>query len=131
MSPISVSSVPTPAKIVVRVLIPGNSDDILTLGPDMDSNGFNVTFTQSTTMTNSTHWVDYDNVIEYMESFFKSLTYDTDMTSCSQVQVEVPGLPCILLKKSNLIPYLYGVLDGYLDQLRENDEWPMESVVVT
>jgi hypothetical protein len=82
-------------------------------------------------MTNSTHWVDYDNVIEYMESFFKSLTYDTDMTSCSQVQVEVPGLPCILLKKSNLIPYLYGVLDGYLDQLRENDEWPMESVVVT
>ena len=120
---------PAPAKIVVRVLNPGNPDDVLTLDPDMDSNGFNVTFDQHTTLMKTTHWVDYDNVVEYLETFFNSLIYDTDKTSCSQIQVEVPGLPCVMLKKTNLIAYLYGVVDGYLDQLKDEDEWPMESVL--
>jgi hypothetical protein len=125
----SFSFEPTPAKIFVRIQNPGNQDDILTLDPDMESSGFNVTFDQQTTLMKTTHWVDYDNVVDYLESFFSSLVFDTDTTTCSHVQVEIPGLPCVLLKKKNLITYLYAVVDDYLDQLKENDEWPMESVV--
>ena len=130
MSRISyVSSEAVPAKIFVRILNTGNPDDILTLDPDMDSYGFNVTFEQATTLMKTTHWVDYDNVVDYLESFFTSLVYDADPTTCSSVQVEIPGLPCVLLKKNNLIAYLYGVVDDYLQQLEENDEWPVESAV--
>lgn len=118
---------PTPAKIVIRVLNHDNPDDILTLDPDMDSTGFNVTFNQNTTMMKTEHWVDYDCVVEYLEAFFKSLTYDTDSKSSYKVQVEIPGLPCVLLKKTNLIAYLYDVVDDYLEQLKQDDEWPLES----
>lgn len=117
---------PTPAKIVIRLLNIDNPDDILTLDPDMNSTGFNATFNQHTTRMNAEHWVEYECVVEYLESFFKSLLYDTDAKSAYQVQVEIPGLPCVLLTKTNLIPYLYGVVENYLDQLQQFDEWPLE-----
>lgn len=117
----------TPAKIFIRILNAGNPDDILTLDPDMDSDGFNVTFEQPTTHMKTTHWVDYDDVVEYLESFFGALTFDTDPITCTSVQIEVPGLPCVMLKKTNLVAFLYGVVDDYLEQLKTNDEWPMES----
>jgi hypothetical protein len=117
---------PTPAKIVIRLLNIDNPDDILTLDPDMNSTGFNVVFNQYTTRMKTEHLVEYDCVVEYLEAFFKSLMYDTDPKSSYQVQVEIPGLPCVLLKKTNLIAYLYGVVDNYLDQLRLDDEWPLE-----
>lgn len=119
----------TPAKIVVRIHNPEKPDDVLVLDPDMESTGFNVTFIQNTTQMKSTHWIDYDNVVDYLEAFFYSLYFDSDKTSCSDVQIEVPGLPCVLLKKKNLSSYLYGVLDDYLDQLKDNDEWPMETTI--
>jgi hypothetical protein len=130
----SVSSVfapfaPTPAKIVVRIQNEGNPDDILTLDPDAYSSGFNVTFNQQTTLMKTTHWIDYDNVVEYLEAFFGSLAFDCDNKTCSFVQIEIPGLPCVLLKKKNLMAYLYGVVDDYLDQLKINEEWPVESVI--
>ena len=118
----------TLAKIFIRILNHGNSvDDVLTLDPDMDSSGFNVTFEQPTTLMKTTHWIDYDDVVEYLESFFNSLVFDTDPTTCSSVQIEIPGLPCVILKKKDLIAYLYSVVDDYLGQLKVNDEWPMES----
>ena len=130
MSSVSSFASSGPAKIVIRVLNPGNPDDILTLDPDMDSTGFNVTFDQHTTQMKTKHWVDYDAVVEYLELFFNSLTFDTDSSSCSQVQVEVPGLPCVMLKKTNLIAYLYSVLSDYMDMMMSYiDEWPVESVI--
>lgn len=119
----------TPAKIFIRILNNGNPDDTLTLDPDMDSNGFHVTFEQPTTLVKTTHWIDYEDVVEYLESFFSALVFDADPTTCTSVQIEVPGLPCVMLKKTNLIAFLYGVVEDYLDQLKANDEWPMESVV--
>ena len=119
----------TPAKIFIRILNNGNPDDILTLDPDMDSDGFHVTFEQPTTLVKTTHWIDYEDVVEYLESFFSALVFDADPTTCTSVQIEVPGLPCVMLKKTNLIAFLYGVVDDYLGQLKANDEWPMESVV--
>jgi hypothetical protein len=119
---------PTPAKIVIRLLNHSNDDDILTLDPDMDSTGFNITFNQQTTLMKTTQWVDYDGVVQYLASFFAALSYDTDAKSCYNVQVEVPGLPCVLLKKTNIVSYLYCVVDDYLEQLQEDGEWPMESV---
>lgn len=112
---------------MIRLLNHDNPDDILTLDPDMDSTGFNVLFNQQTTKMKTEHWVDYDDVVEYLESFFESLQYDSDTKSSYKIQVEVPGLPCVLLKKTDLNDYLYNVLDKYMDNLNYNNEWPLES----
>jgi hypothetical protein len=111
---------------------PGNPDDTLILDPDMESSGFNVTYNQITTLIQTSHWVDYSKVVEYLESFFTSLMYDTPGPfTCTEVQIDVPGLPCVMLKKTTLIAYLYGVLDEYLDQLKNAKEWPMELCIKT
>ncbi len=126
-SPVATPTKFTPAKIHIRLqFVPGKSDDVLVLEPDNSSNGFNVTFFQNTTSMKTSHWIDYDNVVSYLESFFTGLKYDCDAESCTYIQVEIPGLSCVLLKKHNAVQYLYDVVEDYLDELFDNDEWPME-----
>ena len=116
------------AKIVIRVLNKNKPDDVLILDPDTESEtGFNVTFIQPTMSLKTTHWLDYEHVTPYLDSFFRSLRYDTDKTTCTDVQIELPGLPCVMLDKKNLLNYLYEVLDDHLEMLMsEPDSWPVE-----
>jgi hypothetical protein len=128
-SPVYTPVEPTPAKIHIRLQYTKDKpDDVLVLEPDNESSGFNVTFFQNTTSMKTSHWIDYDDVVSYLESFFTGLKYDYDAESCTYIQVEIPGLPCVLLKKHNAVQYLHDVVEDYLDDLFVNDEWPMESV---
>lgn len=128
-SPVATPKEFTPAKIHIRLQFSdGKPDDVLVLDPDNSSNGFIVTFYQNTTSMKTSHWTDYDTVVCYLDSFFKSLKYDSDRESCTYIQVEIPGLPCVLLKKHSAVEYLHEVVEDYLEELLLNDEWPMECV---
>lgn len=115
------------AKIRVRMLYSsGKSDDVLVFDPDMESTGFNVTYKQHSVGCVEKLWVDYDGVVPYLDVFFRSLMHDTD-PSCVEVQVDLPGLPTVLLKKRDLHNYLFSVMDDHLIALQKSDVWPLES----
>jgi hypothetical protein len=126
-----VSSVETPAKIVVRVIHNNSPDDILVFEPDMETTGFNITFTQATISVTTTHWMEYDGVVPYLTAFVNCLRLDTDADACANIQVDAPGLPSVLLVKTNALQYLACVLKPHLDALEDDDEWPMEKMVAT
>jgi hypothetical protein len=121
-----VSKTPSMAKIVIRVINKDCPDNILAFNPDLESYGFNVTFTQPSMNVKNEFYLEYEAVVPYLETFFLSLTADTDPDSCFNVQVDMPGLPSVLLKKSGLQNYLSHVIDPHMDTLSETD-WPMES----
>jgi hypothetical protein len=114
------------AKIRVRVLYScGKSDDVLVFDPDMESTGFNVTYKQHSVGCVEKLWMEYDGVVPYLDVFFRSLNMDYDK-SCTQVQLDVPGLPSVVLLKRDLVAYLYSVVEDHLLALRDSDVWPLE-----
>ena len=121
-----ISSVPSLAKIVIRVLNKDRPDDVLVFDPDMSSDGFNVTFSQPSLNSKNEFYLGYDAVGEYVETFFDCLLVDTDKESCRNVQVDMPGLPSVLLTKGGLRTYLALVFHSQMDTLSETD-WPLES----
>lgn len=124
----NISVVPSLAKIVIRVLNKDQSrpDDVLVFDPDSSTDGFNVTFLQPYINSKSEFYLDYEGVVPYVETFFNCLLADADSASVMSVQVDMPGLPSVLLTKSSLKSYLTLVFDSHMDTLRETD-WPMES----
>jgi hypothetical protein len=92
----------------------------------VDSYGFWVTLTQPFLNCKSEFYLDYDAVVPYVETFANSLLNDTDLESCRSIQVDVPGLPSVMLAKSRLYHYLALVFDAQMDILRDTD-WPLES----
>lgn len=125
---INVHSVPSMAKIVIRVINKERPDDVLVFDPATETDGFNVVFTQPFMNLKNEFYLEYDAVVPYVETFFQCLLSDTDAECCYNVQVELPGLPSVLLTKSGLMKYLALVFDSQMDTLRTTD-WPMESAV--
>lgn len=125
---LALSSTPSMAKIVVRLQYKNKPDDVLVIEPDMESDGFLATFAQVDNKVETVFRIDAKGVSPYLDNFFRTLRFDTD-PDLACVQVDVPGLPCCILNKYDLLDYLYEVLDDHLDQLYELDEWPMEKLV--
>jgi hypothetical protein len=123
-----ISATPTLAKIVIRVINKNREDDVLVFTPDTESNGFNVVFVQPYLNSKNEFWLDYDAVVPYVETFFQALLADNDTETCANVQVDMPGLASVLLKKDGLNKYLADVFDSQMDTFRETD-WPHESSV--
>jgi hypothetical protein len=121
-----ISAFPSLAKIVIRVINKNRDDDVLVFTPDSESDGFNVSFVQPYLNSKSLFWLDYDAVVPYVETFFLSLLADKDKDTCANVQVDLPGLPSVMLNKDGLNKYLSVVFDSHMDTLRETD-WPFES----
>jgi hypothetical protein len=127
---LALSSTPSMAKIVIRIQYHGKRDDVLVIEPDMESFGFVATFVQVENNVQSSFGIAERGVTAYLDNFFRTLRFDND-ASFACVQVDMPGLPCCILKKSDLLDYLYEVVDDHLEELYELDDWPMEQVAVS
>lgn len=112
-------------RIVFTLIKNGNSDntsdDKLTVRPDVDSNGYNVTFDQKTILNTVNAYVTNEDFLGYLNNFFNSISLDSD--PCEFVQIDCPSYPTILLKSGNVLGYL-PVLQCQIAHMQEH--WPME-----
>lgn len=116
------------AKIIVRLqYYKGKPDDVLVIEPDMESDGFLATFAQVNSKVETVFRIGAKAVSSYLDNFFRTLQFDND-PDFACIQVDMPGLPSCILKKANLVDYLYEVLDDHLEELYELNEWPMENI---
>jgi len=110
------------AKILVTIQRDGKSDDLLIVTPDLESDGYYVTFKQKTIGNTVDRYFENAALLPYISSFFTGLLYDHQRPDF--VQIDVPMYPTVLLTPEKLFAY-DAVLNHQVESLQ--DDWPFES----
>lgn len=111
------------AKILVTIQRNGRPDDLLSIAPDLESDGYYVTFRQRTVGSTASHYCENGALVSYLRHFFAALQYDHDRPHF--VQLDIPMYPTVLLTLGNLLGYEQHVLGPQIESLQE--DWPFES----
>ena len=99
----------------------GSKDDRLTITPDSQSTGYDVTFLQNTIYNNTTTYMTNGELLPYLHRLLRTMEFDTQGYEC--VQFDCPSFPTVLIEASNLVNYYY-VLADQIKSLQQS--WPAE-----
>jgi len=96
-------------------------DDVLTIVPDDQSNGYYVTFKQNTIQNMTERYFTNSELVPYLDRFLRTAANDSDPYEC--VQVDCPTFPTVIVSIPNVLTY-FPVL---VDQIQSiQTYWPME-----
>lgn len=109
------------AKIIVT-LQRKEVDDVLTIIPDMDSDGYYVTFDQRSVKNRTCRYFGNSILADYIRTFFQTILSDTDLPA--HVQIDCPMFPTVILPPFHLEGY-FPLLEKQIDTLQ--DDWPYET----
>ena len=110
------------AKIIVTIQRTGKPDDLLSIVPDLESDGYYVTFKQRTVGNTADRYFENESLVPYLSSFFTGLLYDHDRPDF--IQLDVPMYSTVLLTSDSLFSY-GAILSHQIDSLQ--DDWPFET----
>ena len=111
------------AKILVTIQREGKPDDILSIVPDLESDGYYATFRQRTVGNTVDRYFENEAMLPYLASFFTALLYDHERPDF--VQLDVPMYSTVLLTPDTLMSYGSVLLTDQIASLQ--DDWPFES----
>ena len=114
------------AKILVTIQRDGKPDDILIVTPDLESDGYYVTFRQRTVGNTTDRYFANEALLPYLSVFFSGLLYDHDRPNF--VQFDVPMYPTVLLRPDTLFSFESALRDQ-IESLQ--DDWPYETIKET
>ena len=111
------------AKILVTIQRDGRPDDVLSVSPDLDSDGYYVSFRQRTVGNTTSHYCENGGLVSYLRQFFTALLFDHDQPDF--IQLDIPMYPTVLLTSKTLLSYENYVLGNQIASLQ--DDWPFET----
>jgi len=109
------------AKIIITIQRE-TLDDVLTIVPDIDSDGYYASFNQKSVKNKSDCYFDNAMLVPYLGRFFDAIVADSVLPHF--VQIDCPMYPSVLLKPSHIHLYL-PILAQQLVTLQ--DDWPFET----
>ncbi len=113
-----------PLAIKVIMQRDNKPDDLLTILPDLDTDSFHIKYLQHDVAPIPIQTtIDSDDITDYLEAFFESLVIDEDESAPTDIQIDVPAFPSMIVKRWNLDPnQLANLLDVKIAAIYDN--WP-------
>jgi hypothetical protein len=111
----------TYAKIIVTVQRK-DVDDVLSIVPDTESDGYNVVFYQTSIKNKIDCYMSNSMLASYLQQFFETLLCDSELPR--HIQIDCPMFPTVLLHPSFIKSYL-PLLEKQIDTIQ--DDWPFET----
>ena len=109
------------ARILLIFQQSGRKDDVLTILPDRNSMGYNITFAQNTIGNTSTTYVKNDELASYLDRFRMVIEHDLVPYEC--VQIDSPTYPSVIVSMDQMRTYL-PLLQTQIDMFQRS--WPTE-----
>ena len=101
-------------------------DDVLTVVPDPDSEGFHVSFVQNSVSLSTEFSLDKNSLLYYLKDFLHNLTVDHD--GCAFAQFEVPSYPVVVIPRDSLESY-YQTFYYQVYSILYTRPWPVGRVL--
>jgi hypothetical protein len=111
----------TYAKIIITVQRK-EIDDILSIVPDTDTDGYNVVFNQFSIKNKTDCYISNSMLANYLQQFFETLLCDSELPH--HIQIDCPMFPSVLLPPSYIKAY-FPLLEKQIDTIQ--DDWPFET----
>jgi hypothetical protein len=100
----------------------GNKDDILTIVPDIHSDGYFVKYDQKTLLNMTENVIEDSQLVPYLERFLLTLRMDAEPYTA--IQVDCPLHPTVWITIDRLRSYVM----PFLEQVRSiRSSWPFET----
>ena len=105
-------------RLYCRLIKEGNKDDILCIRRQEDF--YHIRYAQNHLMNSYESYMPASELIPYLQRFFTAVTCDAE--PCTNVQVDFPMYPTVMLKTQQLHHYT----PVLFEQIRAIDSWPTE-----
>jgi hypothetical protein len=103
-----------------------SKDDTLTVVPDTNSDGYNVTFVQNTMHNKTESHLANSELIPYLNRLFNVMMFDVAPYDC--VQIDCPSFPTVVIEMYNIMSYV-SVLTDQINSMQTH--WPQEKSGLT
>ena len=113
------------SRIIVILQREDGQDDILTVMPDDETDGYNVYFEQKHLHSVTTRYVPSQELVPYLERFVRALAIDEE--PFEKIQFDCPMYPTTIVRHADLFTYYHLFLDQ-VKSLKEN--WPIEASAI-
>jgi hypothetical protein len=118
----NMTSISSYAKIIITVQR-AETDDVLAITPDLDSDGYYVSFDQKSIRNKSHCYFNNTQLVDYLHIFFHTLLYDSETPR--YIQIDCPMFPTVLFPPSQMENYFL-LLQRQLAIVQE--DWPFETL---
>jgi hypothetical protein len=113
------------SRIMVILQREDRQDDILTVTPHEETDGYHVHFVQKYLHNVTERYVPSQELTSYLERFIRALAVDEE--PFAQIQFDCPMYPTTIVKHKDLYSYFYLFMDQ-VKSLKEN--WPSETSAI-
>ena len=115
------------APSIIRIILQKEAaqDDVLTISPVHNKKSYNVKFTQNTIQNVYDFNIPSADLEVYLRNFMRNIAFDAN--PCNYIQVEFPGMPCVIVPQKQTEFYL----QQFLEQLEftQKTVWPEEKLI--
>jgi hypothetical protein len=102
-------------------------DDVLTIRPDPESDGFLIKLDQKYLGSSMTFRLEVNALPDYLRSFFRCL--DADEDGYAHVQFVVPLYPAVVVKRRRALLHLNNHVLPQIHFLLHLNDWPVDEIV--
>ena len=111
------------ARIVLIFQKAGSKDDVLTIVPDVNSMGYNVTFEQNTIRNTTMTYLKNNELVSYLDRFL--MVIEHDLFPYEYVQIDSPTYSSVVVSMDRMRNYL-PMLQDQIDMFQRS--WPTEYI---